>query len=204
MRIRGEGNGSIFIRDGSYVGRWYSYGNGSKVRRPEKVLGKVKEITMEQARERLAVLIAANTGKSLSLKGKVIDWTQLNAMPSAGDKSYRAGAIAEAVATADMLIRGYEVFKAVCPTATCDLIAIKAGITFRVEVKYISETGSVPSKMHRALTRNIGKFDLLAVVQPNYEVKYFDHDAAMKLMEVGWVLGGLEPSDSETESAVSQ
>jgi Holliday junction resolvase-like predicted endonuclease len=204
MRSRGEGNGSIFIRKGSYVGRWYSYGKGGKCRRPEKVLGRVEEITMEQARERLVVLIAANTGKSLSMKGKVIDWTRMNAMPSAGDKSYRAGAIAEVVATADMLIRGYEVFKAVCPTAICDLIAIKGGITFRVEVKYISETCSVPSKMYRALTRNVGKFDLLAVVQPNYEVKYFDHDAALKLMEVGGVLGGLEFSDSDTASSVSQ
>jgi len=45
------------------------------------------------------------------------------------------GAIAELIISADLLGRGYEVFRAVSPSASCDLIIMREGQMQRVEVR---------------------------------------------------------------------
>jgi len=45
------------------------------------------------------------------------------------------GAIGELRVCTDLLARGYEVFRAVSPSASCDLIAVRDGRIWRVEVR---------------------------------------------------------------------
>jgi hypothetical protein len=55
------------------------------------------------------------------------------------------GAVAELIVCADLLQRGFEVFRAVSPGATCDLIALKEGRSLRVQVRTasVTVTGSI-------------------------------------------------------------
>jgi predicted AAA+ superfamily ATPase len=46
-----------------------------------------------------------------------------------------AGAISEMVAAADLMRKGYEVFRAVNPGSPCDLIAMKDGWFLRIQVR---------------------------------------------------------------------
>lgn len=71
------------------------------------------------------------------------------------------GAIHELQVSADMMLAGYDVFRSLSPNATCDLVAVKNGKCYRVEVT----TGSLyrgkklyypPHKQER--------YDILAVV----------------------------------------
>lgn len=45
------------------------------------------------------------------------------------------GAIGELIVAADLLSKGYEVFRAVSQAASCDLIVLKAGACLRIEVR---------------------------------------------------------------------
>lgn len=45
------------------------------------------------------------------------------------------GAISELVAAADLMSKGYSVFRALSTTCYCDLIAVKDGTTYHVEVR---------------------------------------------------------------------
>lgn len=45
------------------------------------------------------------------------------------------GALTELMVCADLLIKGYEVFRSVSPTCSCDLIACKPGDLIRIEVR---------------------------------------------------------------------
>lgn len=74
------------------------------------------------------------------------------------------GALAELAVSADLLSRGFEVFKAVSGSATCDLIAMAEWNCFRVQVKY--STGV------RNLHLRRGMFDLLAEVTPEGLIRY--------------------------------
>lgn len=79
------------------------------------------------------------------------------------------GAWAEALVIADLLGRGYEVFDAVNPSATCDLIAMLDGELLRVEVRkaHLNISGvfqvGVPER---------DRFDILAIVLPDSTVHY--------------------------------
>ena len=52
--------------------------------------------------------------------------------------------MAELVIAADLMQKGYDVFRALSPHCFCDLLAVKAGRTIRVEVRtgYRSTTAS--------------------------------------------------------------
>ena len=70
------------------------------------------------------------------------------------------GAISELTVSANLMARGYEVFRALSPSASCDLIALKDGEVLRVEVRtgtYYEPTGSI------GVSRR-GDYDLLAIV----------------------------------------
>lgn len=63
--------------------------------------------------------------------------------PPTGLPSATVGAIAELAVAADLLSRGYEVFRAMSPSCSCDLAINSGGILIRVEVRtgYITSTG---------------------------------------------------------------
>jgi hypothetical protein len=69
------------------------------------------------------------------------------------------GARAELLAAAKLMIEGYEVFRALEPGSSCDLVALKNGQASRVEVRtaMLGIDGS-----HRFTTR--GEYDLIVSV----------------------------------------
>jgi hypothetical protein len=58
-------------------------------------------------------------------------------------KTASKGNISVAKATADLLIRGFEVLTPVCSTSPFDLVIYKKGVFRRVQVKYISAVNGV-------------------------------------------------------------
>lgn len=82
------------------------------------------------------------------------------------------GALSELRVAADLLAKGYDVFRALSPSASCDLAILKNGKPVRVEVKttYRSVAGEIktPDLPHDKLKR----FDLLALAHPDGTIYY--------------------------------
>lgn len=76
------------------------------------------------------------------------------------------GAVAELVACINLVNDGYEVFRAVSPSCSCDLIAQKSGQMFRVEVR----TGTLTPTGKRYFPA-YGQYDMLIVVYPDGTVE---------------------------------
>lgn len=93
--------------------------------------------------------------------------------------SIRNGTAVEMLACADLFQQGYEVYKSLCPSAKCDLLALKDGRVTRVEVKMteLSEREGLPLCDLRS---KMGEFDTLIAVTPAGKIFYFDHDAIYK------------------------
>lgn len=92
-------------------------------------------------------------------------------VPKKGNSSGTIGAISELVAAIDLGRKGYEVFRAISPAASCDLIALKNTFTYRIEVR----TGSkLINSSHSCYRHRIGydRQDFLAIVLPNDTVIY--------------------------------
>jgi len=77
---------------------------------------------------------------------------------SAGNK----GAINELLVCLDLLKKGYDVFRAVSPSSSCDLIVLKDKKLFRVEVTsgWIRKGKKYSNKNQR----DLNKMDILAIV----------------------------------------
>ena len=77
------------------------------------------------------------------------------------------GALSELRAAADLIKKGYEVFRALDPSASCDLIALKEGRTLRVQVRtaetQINKDGSKYINCHKS-PKDEGRTDLYAFV----------------------------------------
>jgi len=71
-------------------------------------------------------------------------------------RSCEIGAQAELIVAADLLRRGWHVFRSVSHTGPCDLIILKHGGTLRVEVK------AWPSNIEPDVIE--ARFDILAIV----------------------------------------
>jgi hypothetical protein len=79
------------------------------------------------------------------------------------------GALAELLASVDLMKRGYEVFRALSPACSCDLIAMKAGVILRVEVR------SARRKIDGAVrypTKNIKGDQIAAVTHDDGAIHY--------------------------------
>jgi len=77
------------------------------------------------------------------------------------------GTISELVAAADLTEKGYEVFRALDPCASCDLLTLKDGKTQRVQVRtihpYIKKDGSVTLNKFKS-PDDAGRTDVYAFV----------------------------------------
>lgn len=93
------------------------------------------------------------------------DW-YAGAVLSPGD----TGAIAELVVATDLMRCGYEVFRAISPHATCDLIAQRGGRMLRVEVRtaHIGGDGLMVGGVHD----KAGVADVFALVSRAGVVAY--------------------------------
>ena len=94
-------------------------------------------------------------------------------MAKANIRTHR-GTISELTAAADLTEKGYEVFRALDPCASCDLVALKDGKMQRVQVRTIStyrkKDGSVTLNKSKS-PDDVGRTDLYAFVL-GHEVHY--------------------------------
>ena len=81
------------------------------------------------------------------------------------------GDVNELLVCADLLKKGYEVFRSISHTCSCDLIAMKDGMMIRVEVKsaYLKKNG----KFSYAKGKN--SYDLLALVLNYSSIHYLPY-----------------------------
>lgn len=81
------------------------------------------------------------------------------------------GAIHELVVSADLMKRGFNVFRALSPSCPCDLAILRDGKLIRVEVT-TGYVGLPPANKLSYPKRKEGCYDLLAVVSQN-GIHYF-------------------------------
>jgi len=86
------------------------------------------------------------------------------------------GAFGELIVCSDLMLDGYEVFRAESPSTSCDLIAMKNGICFRVEVK-TSSSGLFTGDYDES------KYDILAMVVSGKKVRYNPPLTALRQMD---------------------
>ncbi len=82
----------------------------------------------------------------------------------------KVGAIQEMLVCADLIKKGYDVFRAICSSCPCDIIILKNNQLLRVEVT----TGYITSANGyvKIPTKDYSKFDILAIVLGNSEIIY--------------------------------
>jgi hypothetical protein len=83
------------------------------------------------------------------------------------------GAIQEYRIIVDLMVKGYEVFRACSPNQSCDLIATKGATVVKVECKTVNvklngDVGKVP--------RNIDKHDVLACITKDGRIFYLNSE----------------------------
>ncbi len=87
------------------------------------------------------------------------------------------GAMHELLVCADLMRRGYDVFRAQSPSCPCDVIAMIDGQTYKVEVTtgYMREDGqfSYPKKNNRY------DYDIIAIVFHNGDILYLQRTASV-------------------------
>lgn len=81
------------------------------------------------------------------------------------------GAVGELKVCADLLIKGYEVFRAMSPSSSCDILALKNGRILRIEVRTARKikTGEI---QFPGTLKDVGRSDHFAAVGRN-EIHYF-------------------------------
>ncbi len=172
MRRKGTQKGSVRKKDGRWYGSFFVYGKKGGTVRREVALESDESITRDEARARI-LAIAQKHNQQISAMSKMhpsVHSPKVEFCVPAGTSPQSRGAIGELVVAADLLNRGYEIFKPFSSGATCDLLFVHEGKAIKVEVK--SCTGTI-RRVH--VGRNLGKFDILAVVDRDMRVHYLPH-----------------------------
>jgi len=93
------------------------------------------------------------------------------------DRSISAGtvgAIAEMAVAVDLMEKGYAVFRALSPACLCDLIALKDGVSLRVEVR-TGYKGEKEKTSFPLAPRDIGRQDIFGIyIRARKEVEYYN------------------------------
>lgn len=81
----------------------------------------------------------------------------------------KSGAVKELLVAADLLLKGYDVFRSVSPSSSCDMIILAKGRCLRVEVTtgYVGYGGKVIGVAH-----DKSKYDVFAVVVADKSIYY--------------------------------
>jgi hypothetical protein len=74
------------------------------------------------------------------------------------------GAIAELAVAVDLMDRGYEVFRALSPSCSCDLAVLMNGTLIRIEVRSGYLRNASTKLLFSKPARDDGRFDIYAVV----------------------------------------
>lgn len=82
------------------------------------------------------------------------------------------GAAGEMIVCADLLAVGFEVYRAVSPSQSCDIIAMACGEVWRIEsrVSAVNRFNGRNARNRRGATE--GKYDIIAFVLPDRSVSY--------------------------------
>jgi hypothetical protein len=68
------------------------------------------------------------------------------------------GAIAELVVSVDLMKMGYEVYRALSPASSCDILALKENFSLKFEVRtgrYVNGTGNLYYPKKRTVGKNV-------------------------------------------------
>jgi hypothetical protein len=88
----------------------------------------------------------------------------------------KKGALTELIVCADLISKGYDVFRAVSPACPCDLVAAKKNVLIRVEVRSVTKTPN--NKIHPNFGHtDIGRSDIVCFYLDG-EIMYFKTPAA--------------------------
>ena len=84
------------------------------------------------------------------------------------------GAVSELQVSADLLSKGYDVFRSVSPTSSCDLAILQDGKLLRVEVRtgYFYMTNSGIRRVSRFYSHDEGRSDILATAYADGVITY--------------------------------
>jgi hypothetical protein len=101
----------------------------------------------------------------------------LRTLPGEKRATGETGAISELAASVDLMIRGYEVFRALSPHASCDLIAISPGSLLRIEVRSarIGKHGGLSFPKSDRSRDGLPAFDHYAIVTYDGTVPHVDY-----------------------------
>lgn len=168
----GVDGGSVYLRGDTYWIKFYI--RGRCVRRSAKTKDRSKaETLLRQCMiETFPLRAKAPDARSKDIERFVAEHADISAgiiLRSA------VGAASELLVCVDLMNRGYEVFRALCPHASVDLLAMKDGAVYKVQVK----TGKLTnrSRLLISLRHDIGRYDLLAVVVRDHGIFYrWAHD----------------------------
>lgn len=104
-------------------------------------------------------------GKSLFCSKKCRDafnGESIKSYPGLKTSKGTIGAISEMRVCVDLLLKGYDVFRAVSPSCSCDLIALKGDRKIRVEVRTGSVSARTGKRQCRKSARDEGRYDCYA------------------------------------------
>lgn len=181
-RKRGFQRGSIRKKNGKWIGRWRTYTKSGNARNHSRTLGFVSEMPPEKAKEVLRQIIKiedhqTNSLDSLIHSAHVIDPIAFR-LEIQKRTAHITGSIAEMIVAADLLSRGFEVCKPIDQFASFDLLYMDDLRAVRVEVKVAEfDSRGIPNC---DLTRNLEKFDVLAIVDKTGAVHYRPAETALK------------------------
>lgn len=150
--------GSIALKNKRWTGRYTEVikkQDGTLHRAHRRItLGEESQLTAEQARQRFdAILNAAEF------------------QPVIGSMTLSdTGTVGELLVAADLIGRGFDVFRNLSPNGPVDLITLQDGVTRRIQVKK-NPTRGLPSQI-----RLIGvEYDILAIVTLSGQILYYNN-----------------------------
>lgn len=179
-RSKGQQNGSVTLRGRAWRGAFRECRTDvpGGMKWHTVTLGLVSDMTKLEARAKLREIVRKHDGTA-PYQGKLTAPDLANyklLIPPHVSRAGRVtaasrGAVAELLVAADLQARGFDVFMPVSPIAACDMVAITSeGLILRVQVKKAatSETGRIRCDVRK----DIGRFDLLAVLVDNARIDY--------------------------------
>jgi len=167
-RFMGGQKGGLRITKGrvpKWEANWWAYRlDGTRFRR-NKIIGIAADMSEPEARKLLAKLIAEDNRMPSGILAELTGVTPSTFKPGErSDGKQIGGALGEMAVMMDLMSKGWEVFRPISLTTSCDLIAIKGPETLRFEVKSATVVGISNPRFRCDLRRNLGKFDVAAIV----------------------------------------
>ncbi len=101
-----------------------------------------------------------------SIKCRTIYYTSKSGRTTSDISTSSTGTLSELLASADLISKGYYMFRALSPSSPCDLIALRGDKCLRVEVTTGRRNSNTQSIYYPNKTKDQAKFDLLVVVVP--------------------------------------